>query len=194
MAMKYTQVPADTFEQIQMNAGIILADFDPATGSYDRSDIIGATTGGVSFSATQEFTDFGDDIDNCPKNTMELKRSNGFDVKLSGTYVTATATSVKGLVGTADVDSQDATHIVPRNDVKLTDFDDVWYVGDYSDVNDGSGAGFMAIHVKNALSTGGFTLKTTDKGKGNFSFEYSGHYSISDITTPPFEIFVKAGA
>jgi hypothetical protein len=190
--MKYTQMPADAFKQIQMNAGILLSDFDPATGSFDTSDLIGATTGGITFSATQEFSDFGDDIDNCPKNTMELKRSTGFtEVKLSGTYVTVTAGSAKAIIGTADVDSQDATHIVPRNDVLLSDYDDVWFVGDYSDVNTGSSAGYIAIHVKNALSTGGFQMKTSDRAKGNFDFEYSGHYSIADIDNPPFEIYVK---
>lgn len=190
--MKYTQMPADAFKQIQMNAGILLSDFDPATGSFDTSDLIGATTGGIQFTATQEFSDFGDDIDNCPKNTMELKRSTGFtDVKLSGTYVTVTAGSAKAIIGTADVDSQDATHIVPRNDVLLTDYDDVWFVGDYSDVNTGSSAGYIAIHVKNALSTGGFQMKTSDRAKGNFSFEYSGHYSIANIDDPPFEVYVK---
>lgn len=190
--MKYTQMPADAFKQIQMNAGILLSDFDPATGSFDTSDLIGATTGGIQFTATQEFSDFGDDIDNCPKNTMELKRSTGFtEVKLSGTYVTVTAGSAKAIIGTADIDSQDATHIVPRNDVLLTDYDDVWFVGDYSDVNTGSSAGYIAIHVKNALSTGGFQMKTSDRAKGNFAFEYSGHYSIANIDDVPFEVYVK---
>jgi hypothetical protein len=64
-------------------------------------------------------------------------------------------------------------------------------VGDYSDVNTGSSAGYIAIHVKNALSTGGFQMKTSDRAKGNFSFEYSGHYSIANIEEPPFEIYVK---
>ena len=192
--MKYTQMPADTFKQIQMNAGILLADFDPTDGSFSRDDIIGATTGGITFAATQEFTDFGGDIDNCPKNTKELKKATGFsEVKLSGTYVTVTASSAKAMIGTADIVSQDTTHIVPRNDVLLTDYDDVWFVGDYSDVNTGTNSGYIAIHVKNALSTGGFQMKTSDRSKGNFDFEYSGHYSIADIDEVPFEIYVKGG-
>ena len=193
--MKFTQIPTDALKQIQMNAGILLSDFDPTTASFDTEDLLGATTGGIQFTATPEFTDFGDDIDNCPKNTMELKKMTGFtEVKLSGTYVTVTAASAKAVIGTADIDSQDATHIVPRNDVKLTDFDEVWFVGDYSEINTGSGAGYIAIHVKNALSTGGFQIKTTDKAKGNFAFEYTAHYSIADIDDVPFEVYVKAGA
>ena len=54
--------------------------------------------------------------------------------------------------------------------------------------------GFIAIHMFNALSTGGFKLKTADKSKGTMSFEFTGHYSIADQTKVPFEIYIKAGA
>lgn len=59
--MKYTQIPADTFEKLQMNAGIFCRRFNPATG--DVSGLMGATTGGGSFTAAPEFSDFGEDID-----------------------------------------------------------------------------------------------------------------------------------
>ena len=45
----------------------------------------------------------------------------------------------------------------------------------------------------NGLSTGGFQLKTGDKSKGQFTFEFTGHYSINAQDTPPFEIYIKAG-
>ena len=72
--MKFTQIPADTFKQIVLNAGILLKSFTPDTGTFSASDIVGATTGGITFEATPKFSDFGEDIDNCPKNTMELKK------------------------------------------------------------------------------------------------------------------------
>ena len=49
--MKFTQIPADTFKQLQLNAGIVLSDFTPADGSFDAEDMLGATSGGVSFTA-----------------------------------------------------------------------------------------------------------------------------------------------
>ncbi|MBQ4505294.1 MAG: hypothetical protein II983_06425, partial [Firmicutes bacterium] len=61
------------------------------------------------------------------------------------------------------------------------------------DKNDEKNGGFIAIHVMNALSTGGFQLKTTDKGKGQFAFEYTGHYSMEEQQKVPFEIYVQAG-
>lgn len=65
--MKYTKIPEDTFKQLQINAAILLSEFTPATGTFEASSQIGATTGGISFTATPTYTDFGDDIDNCPK-------------------------------------------------------------------------------------------------------------------------------
>lgn len=192
--MKFTQIPSDTFKKLQLNAGVLATTFEPSTGTLTATNVIGATTGGISFEATPEFEDFGEDIDNCPKNTMELKKLTSWEVLLSGTFVTMDTAVAKSMTGAADIDGSDSTKVVPRNDVDVEkDFSDIWFVGDYSDENTGESAGFIAIRVINALSTGGFKLQTTDKGKGNFEFEYTGHYSMSAQDTVPFEVYVKAG-
>lgn len=191
--MLYTQIPSTTFKQLQLNAGIITSSFTPGTATLDQSSILGATTGGISFTATPTYTDFGEDIDNCPKNMKELKKLESWEVKLSGTFVTISSDLAKTLAGAADKATGDATNVVPRNELTADDFKDVWFVGDYSDVNTGKSAGFLAIHVMNALSTGGFQLTSSDKAKGQFAFEFTGHYSMEKQDTPPFEVYVKAG-
>ena len=50
----------------------------------------------------------------------------------------------------------------------------------------------MACHLKNALSTAGFSLQTSDNAKGTFSFEYTAHYSIDAQDEVPFEVYVKS--
>ena len=189
--MKYTKIPETTFKNLQLNAGVLLSAFDPATATVANESIIGATTGGVNFTATPTFSDFGEDIDNCPKNMKELKKLDDWEISLSGTYVTVDANAVKALVSAADVSGN---KITPRNDLKLTDFTDVWWVGDYSDQNGETNGGFVAVHMMNALSTGGFAIKSSDNGKGNFAFTYTAHYSMSAQETVPFEVYVKAGA
>lgn len=189
---KYTKIPASTFENIQLNAGIIVDSFTPGTGAI--GNILGATTGGINFTTNPTFTDFGEDIDNCKKNTKELKRLESVEAKMSGTFVTASASLAKKLVAAGDIDSNDSTHIVPRADLASGDFSTIWWVGDYSDVNTGANAGFIAIKLTNALSTGGFQIQSTDKAKGQFAFEFTGHYSIADENTAPFEIYVKGGS
>lgn len=187
---KYTQIPAETFKKLQLNAGVIATAFDTSKGSVTAADIIGATSGGVAFEATTEFTDFGEDIDNCPKNMMELKHIDSWEIKLSGSFVTADTALAKSLIGMADVSGNKVT---PRNSVKVSDFQDIWWVGDYSDANDGDNAGYIAIHLMNALSTGGFKVQSTDKAKGTFEFEYTAHFSMENQDTVPYEVFIKAG-
>lgn len=195
---KFTQIPTDTFKKLQLGAGILTTAFDPATGALTASNIIGATSGGVSFEATPSFTDFGEDIDNCPKNTKELKKLDSWEAKMSGSFVTMDTTVATSVIGTAAVASNDSTKVVPRNSVEAKDFKNIWWVGDYSDINeDGSStgkAGFIAIKLINALSTGGFKIQSGDKAKGTFEFEYTGHYSSENIDTVPFELYIKAGS
>ena len=188
--MKYTKIPETTFQNLQLNAGVLLSSFNPESATVANESIIGATTGGVNFTATPTFSDYGEDIDNCPKNMKELKKLDSWEINMSGTYVTVDANAVKSLVGAADVSGN---KITPRNDVLLTDFTDVWWVGDYSDQNGETNGGFVAIHMMNALSTGGFAIQSSDNGKGNFAFTYTAHYSMSAQGTVPFEVYVKAG-
>ena len=188
--MKLTKIPETTFKNLQLNAGVLLSTFNPETAEVTNTSIIGATTGGVNFTATPTFSDYGEDIDNCPKNMMELKKLDSWEISMSGTYVTVDANAVKALVGAADVSGN---KITPRNDLELTDFTDVWWVGDYSDKNGETNGGFVAIHMMNAHSTGGFAIQSSDNGKGNFAFTYTAHYSMSAQETVPFEVYVKAG-
>ena len=189
--MKFTQIPATAMQEMQLNAGVMLSSFTPSTAEV--SGIIGATTGGINFSATPTFSDFGEDIDNCPKNMMELKHQESVEVKISGTFVTLTTATAKKLMAAADIDTLDNTKITPRNDLKTEDFADLWWVGDYSDKNGETNGGFVAIHVMNALNTGGFQLQTGDKSKGQFPFEFTGHYSIEKQDVVPYEVYIKAG-
>lgn len=191
--MVYTQIPSDILSHIQLNAGILLSDFTPSTASYDNDDILAATSGGLQFSDSVTYKDFGEDIDNCPKNTKELKVLENHEIKLSGTLVTANSDLVQKLIGAADSSGSGPFTITPRNYLSQNDFFDLWWVGDYSSVNTGNGAGFIAIKISDALSTGGFKLQSTDKEKGKFAFEFTAHYSISNPDTVPYTVYVKEG-
>ena len=63
---RFTKIPTDTFQKLQINAAILTTDFTPSSGELGADGQIGATTGGINFTATPTYTDFGDDIDNCP--------------------------------------------------------------------------------------------------------------------------------
>ena len=189
MSYKYTKIPVDTFEKLVMNAGILCRNFDPDT--REASNQIGATTGGLTATCTPTFADFGDDIDNCPKNMAELKKITEYDCSISGTLITVDASGAQMLLGAAD--NADGV-ITPRMNLEMSDFNDVWLISDYSDKNTGADAGFIAIHLLNSLNTSGFSLKTTDKGKGQFAFTLTGHVSMDAQDKVPFEVIIGSGA
>lgn len=187
--MKFTKIPTSAFEELQLNAGILASDFTPETGTLDATKILGATSGGVTATAVPSFIDFGEDMDNCPKNTKEFKRIDDWECKISGTFLTVTAATAKLSLAAADIDGE---KITPRRELADADFVNVWFIGDYSDKNGATNGGFIAIHLINALSTGGFSLKSSDKGKGQFAVEFTGHSSIDDDAVP-FEVYVHEG-
>lgn len=191
--MKFTKIPSTTFQKIQLNAGVLLDSFVPSTAAISADSIIGATSGGNKFTATPTFSDWGNDIDNCPKNTKELKKLDEWQVTMSGTFVTADTAVAKRLIAAADIDGTDSTKVVPRNDVLDADFTDLWWVGDYSNENGETNGGYIAIHMINTLSTGGFQIQSGDKAKGQFAYEFTAHYSIAQQDKVPFEIYIKSG-
>lgn len=181
-----TVIPTDIFDHLARNAGCILSSFAVTGDSawkVDLTKIIGATSGGVTFTDSVEYIDYGEDIDNCPKNMMELKRVDTHEAVLSGSFVSASLETLKALAAASDLEGE---KITPRADLDSdTDFADLWYVCDY-----GKG-GAIAIHLMNALNTAGFSIETKDREKGQFAFEFTGHYSMAKQDTVPYEIYVK---
>ena len=190
--LKFTKLPENAFKQLQLNAGILVDDFTPSTGVI--GNILGATSGGISFASNPTYTDFGEDVDNCPANMKELKHLDSMDPTMSGTFLTCTPAIIKDLVAAGDVDANDTTKVVPRSELLSTDFKEVWWIGDYSDKNTGDAAGFLAIHLMNALNQSGFAIQSGKNAKGQMAFEYHGHYSMSDQEKVPFEIYCKEGS
>ena len=77
----------------------------------------------------------------------------------------------------------DTGAIKPRKDLAQTDFSDLWWVGDRAD------GGCVAVQLKNALSTSGFSLQTTKSGKGQVSVELTGHVSIEEQDVMPMVFY-----
>ncbi len=180
---KFTVIPQDTFEGLQLDAGVLLKTFDPETGAAPKDeDIICATTGGINPSCVPTYSDFAEDVDNAPTNLMEFKHLDGWECKFGFTSLGTSAESIRLALGAADIDPTTGK-ITPRRNVKLTDFSDIWWVGDRAD------GGMVAIRLINALSTGGFSLQTTKNGKGQVSMELTGHVSIKNQDTMPMEFY-----
>lgn len=180
---KFTVIPESTFEEMQLDAGVLLNTFNPATPTAPTdSSIICATTGGISVSCVPEYSDLGEDVDNCPNNTKELKHLDGWTCTMSFTSLGTAKENIRLALGAADI-STDSGAITPRRDLKQTDFSDIWWVGDRAD------GGCVAVQLKNALSTSGFALQTTKNGKGQVNVELTGHVSIDTQSVMPMVFY-----
>lgn len=179
----YTQIPADTFEKLGTNAGMLVDEFDPETRVIGKQ--LGATTGGINPTCVPSFVDKGEDIDNCPKNTAELKDIESWECKIAGTFVTIDADSMAFLLAAT---SKTGKKIAPGMRLSITNFKDLWYICDYGE------GGFIAVHMLRALSTGGLSIQSTDKNKVQFAFEFTGHSSLADQDTVPMEFYVDGTA
>lgn len=185
MGKRFYQIPQSTFSGLQLEAGMLLKRFDLAAAcadddepGYVDADIICATTGGVNPSCVPSFTDLGEDVDNVPVHMKELQNLDSWDCKVSTSALGTDPSVIKMALGCADI-SEDGTTIIPRSTLKQKDFGDIWWVGDKAN------GGFVAIRILNALSTGGYSLKTSKKGKGVTDLEITGHVSLNAQQTVP---------
>jgi hypothetical protein len=183
---RFSVVSKDVFDEFQVDAGVLLKSFDPANPELVDEDIICATTGGINPTCVPEFRDNGEDIDNVPNGMLELMEITRWTTGLGFTALNITAEIIRMILGAADIHAETG-RIVPRMELKDTDFANIWWVGDLSD------GGLAAVCLKNALSTAGLSLQTTDDGKGQLAVTLSGHYSIKDQKTVPMEFYVQEG-
>lgn len=179
---KFTVIPQDTFDALQLDAGVLLKTFNPlAPVAPADEDIICATTGGITVTCTPTYSDLGEDVDNCPVNMKELKHLDSWECSMEFTSLGTSPEGIRLALGSADVDGN---AIVPRKTINVsTDFSDIWWVGDRAD------GGCVAVQLMNALSTGGFQLKTSKSGKGQISCTLTGHVSIDAQNTMPMRFY-----
>lgn len=184
---RFTIIATDAFDALQVDAGVVLTSFDPANPykTPESADILATTSGGVNPVYTPEFTDFGEDVDNVPNNMMEFKRLTNQTATLGFTSIKFNAENTKWALGAADTELMEngVTVIRPRKDVLLSDFKDLWWVGDKAN------GGAYAIKVRNALSTGGLSIQSTKNGKGTNAITVTGHVSINAQDVMPMEIY-----
>jgi hypothetical protein len=186
MTRKFTVVKQNTFDELQLEAGILLKSFDPTTAEFKDEDIICATSGGIKVTCKPTYSDFGSDVDNCPSNTKEFKHLDSWETSMGFTALNVTPEIIAMSLGAADID-ESTGKITPRMDLDQDDFNDIWWVGDRTD------GGFAAVKQINSLSTDGLSLTSTKSGKGQLEVTLTGHVSIEDQNVVPMTFYVSEG-
>ena len=181
---KATRVPADFYNNVQKDAGILLKTFDISNPiEPNDEDIITPTTGGISITCVPETQDMYEDIDNVPNNTAEGKDITGWTVTMSTTAIGVTADVIALALGASETGLDGG--ISPRRTYEITDFKDVYWIGDMADSSK-----LLCAVIKNAVSTGGFSLQTSKNGKGQLSLELTGHTKLNEQEVVPAEFYI----
>ncbi len=182
---KFTKISQSTFNELQLETGVLLKKINTENGEFADEDIVCATTGGINATCVPTFSDLGEDVDNCPNGMKELKHLDSWESKMTFTALSISAEMIKRSLGCADIEG---STVKPRRELKQTDYEDIWWVGDMAN------GGAVAIQLKNALSTGGFSLQTSKNSKGQLAVELTGHVSIDAQDEMPMQFYMIKGA
>ena len=196
-----TGLRADTFDNLQLNAGIMLKNFEYAnitsasalktaiTAAITGNKCLGATRGGGSFNVTRERRT--PDIDGMRYPFIGSEFVDSADAYLSTTLVEITADNLKLALGSGVATTSGNVTTIKMN-TAYTDTDyltNVCWVGDLADGR------FVLICLKNALNTADLQLTYADKNEGTLTVEFHAHQeAVDDYDEAPFEVLVFATA
>lgn len=181
---KATKISADAAQKMQVNAGLLLNNFDvsnPVEPSDD--DIVCETTGDYSITCVPETTDFFEDVNNAPTNTKEGKRITGWTCSLGITALSVTEETLKLSLGASEVQTDGG--IRPRSQYKLEDFRSLYWIGDMIDENK-----LFAVVMDDTVSTGGLSFTASKNGKGGLALELAPHATIQNIDKVPMAFYI----
>lgn len=180
----YAKISADAFNEIVPDVGILAYNFDVTNPAVPAdADIITATTGGVTVSCVPTYNDNASDIDNAPNGLLDFMEVTGYDCKLTTTALSLTPELIALSIGPADI-TVASGKIKPRWKVENTDAKDIYYIAPIT------GGKICVAVLKNALSSSGFSLKTTKKAKGTVSLELTAHPTLSTQDEVPMDFYI----
>lgn len=190
-------IRAEAFQNLQLNAGVFLVDFDYssianasslktaiASALDDNEKILGVTRGGGSFTVTKETRT--PDVDGMRYPFKGADFVDSIDAYLSGTLLEVTPENFSRLLGTGTASTSGKkttitmhTAINPDNDY----IDSLCWVGDIADGK------LVLIELDNAFNTSDFSLTFTDKGEGTMTFEFHARQAdVNDYDEAPFRV------
>lgn len=191
----FSGVTANTSKHLQLDAGAFLKNFDPATDTWESAKatkLIGATAGGGSFAAVPTIRRI--EVDGVKGATKGFEALDEWQVTMTANVKEITAEALKMALATGTSEnvkspssaaSENYTKITAANDIADSNYiDNITWIGRLS----GSDTPVMIV-MFNALCTNGLTLTTADKAEGVIALTLTGHYTITDLDTPPFEIY-----
>lgn len=196
----YYTIPADAFDEMQLEAGTLLTTFDFANPYDEPADenILAITSGGLNTKCEPQYVDLAEDVDNVPGNTKEFLRISGYNCSMGFDSLRFNEDNTVWAIGgaskytaAADLPSGAPTgtvKIVPRINLDATD-----ETGDFKDIFAAyplANGGIYVVQMKNAISTGGLNIQSTKDGKGKASIELTGYISVKNVKDVPMVYYL----
>lgn len=179
-----TRISADAADKMQINAGLLLNNFDVANPAEPADeDIVCETTGDFSITCVPTTEDFFADVNNAPTNTKEGKQITGWECSLGVTALSITEENLILSLGAAD--TMEDGGIRPRRTYKAEDFKSLYWIGDMIDENK-----LFAIVMDDTVSTGGLSFTSTNNGKGGLALTLMPHSTITNIEKVPMAFYI----
>lgn len=166
----------NAFEKIELGAGVLLNRFSTVEEINKSSDIVCATRGGATIAVPATMRNIA--VDGVRTNTVESYVNDGWTPTFTFTALTADKESVQMALGVADIEEDGK--VVPKHDVDAKYFKDYYWYGKRSD------GATIVFFLGKAISTGGLSWKTNDKGESESSITLTGNYTAEDQDTAPF--------
>lgn len=194
-----TALRADTFDNLQLNAGVFLKNFTisgtgaPETAgalktalatAISNGSTLGATRGGGSFNVTRQRRT--PDIDGIRYPFVGGEFVDSSDAHLSATLVEATPENFKLALGSATMTTSGKVTTIKMN-TAIADTDyltNLVWVGDLADGR------LVCIELLNALNTADLQFTFTDKNEGTLAVEFHAHQAeVDDYDEAPFTVY-----
>ncbi len=176
-----TGLTPQTFENLQLNAGVFLKDFDYSgiedpdaladaviSALESREGVLGATRGGGTFTCAPSIRNI--EADGKRSEFVGSTVNDGWTVRLSTTLLEATPENFKDALMSADVTvTGNVTKVQPRTAIKREDYiSHLCWIGD-------TAKGLMLIELDNALNIDGASFTFTDRGEGTLPVNFMAH-------------------
>lgn len=184
----FVQINPALINDFQLGVGVLLNSFDVTAPSITATNIIAATTGGITFNINPTVDDLGSDVDNCPEKTVELAYVSKYDVSLATTLLNLGNTGVTMALGAVDMAENSTAGVKAytlRYDLETTDFQTMWWLGGLADGR------YLAVQLLRGFNTGGFSLKTTKNGKGQTAITITGFNTVSSPSVIPAVVYIS---
>jgi len=172
-------ITESTYKNFIIDSGAVYKNYGEAS-----QVLLGATRGGNTFNIATEYREM--EVDGARGPVVSSRRITRVDVKLTANFVEIDD-AILELALTGATNTNNTTYKTITRAIQIATSD---YLTNVAIVGESSGSSSVPVVciLKNPIADGGFEMSFADKDETVVSVEFSGHFSLTDLDTEPYEI------